>query len=204
MAAMLLVLNLLGYSSSEAKDSWDDWKLVERTMELLRSTSHEIGGKVSQQCVRTLELFTSCHKYSGNDCRMQGETAKVVVPFFGTLVLAPGKGFDMTDYRAMAQSTLATSQTGSEVDSMSSGSLIAQNEPFVGFDSYTNPMPMDVLGGDFLPASGDPQFSFHDAMSTSWPMNWNMDLDHDWSWYLGNNAENMKKVSSVVQPHNTC
>lgn len=199
---MLLVLNLLGYSTSETSENWDDWKLVERTIELLRSTSHEIGGKVSQQCVRALELFTSCHKYSGNDCRLQGETAKVVVPFFGTLILAPGRAFDMTDYRAMAQSTLPTPQTGSEGDNTSPGSLPTQNEPFIGFDSYTNPLPMEMLGGDFLQTHNDPCLTFPDAMSHGWPMNFNMDLDHDWSWYLGNNDEGMDKVSSVVQSRN--
>lgn len=182
-AAMLLVLHLLGYAASELHDNWDDWKLVESTIELLRSTTHEIGGKVSEQCVRTLELFTSCHQYSGTDCQMNGETAQVVVPFFGTLTLAPAKGFNIAGYRNkrnFAASSLPTPSTGSECGGTSPGYMPSQSQPFVGFDSYTNPLPTDFFGADLGQDFGNTATSgLPDPQMQTWPqqpLTFNMDL----------------------------
>lgn len=197
-SGMLLVLNILGYSTGESDDNWADWSLVEELIELLRSTTYEIGGKVSEQCVRVLELFMSCHKYSGDESQFNGETCQIVVPFFGKLIIAPGQRFDLNNYRSMA-SNLPTPPTTSESSGTTPGHIPQQIEPFIGFDSYTNPLPMDYLGQDFRQAplqqqqSNDPVLGFPQAY-------FNMDLDHDWSWYLGSNDQGMNKVTDTMRP----
>lgn len=209
---MVLVLNLMGYSSSaskgnskaqshETEEDAADWQLVESTTELLRSTTHEIGGKVSEQCVRCIELFTSCHKYPGSTEEMKGEQATVVVPFFGTLSLKPGKRFDSRDMKNVASSipTPPTSNSASASDYNGQSPFpFDTSEPFIGFDSYNNPLSTDFfangMGSFMIPnlvsSEQGPDRNEPTAMG-SWPNSsmLNMDLDHDWSWFFQQQPE---------------
>lgn len=215
---MILVLNLMGYASSasrrhpkphseDSEEDTADWQLVDSTTELIRSTTHEIGGKVSEQCIRCIELFASCHKYPGSVEEMKGETAKVVVPFFGTLVLAPGKRFDSQDMTKVASSlpTPPTNNSASASDYSGQSPLpFSSNEPFIGFDSYNNPLSNDFFGNGMVNLMDPPMDPMQrgsgsnvPAAMGSWPDTsmLSMDLDHDWSWYMsgGMNPTNMPK-----------
>ncbi|RFU32840.1 hypothetical protein B7463_g3502, partial [Scytalidium lignicola] len=97
-AAMLLLLSLLGYSRDSAGKASEaeakDWGLVNKTTELLHRASREPGGTIAAQSARALELIASLH----NGCdRRDGfastKTAKICIPYFGTISIGVGKNF---------------------------------------------------------------------------------------------------------------
>lgn len=96
-AAMLLLLNLLGYAQGtpfkDQNNEENDWELVEKTIEVLRSATNEAGGSIASQSAKALELIASSRNPT-RDCD-GSQAAKIVIPYFGTISIGPGKGFNM-------------------------------------------------------------------------------------------------------------
>lgn len=188
-AAVLVLLNLYAFSNGRTQDHLDDWELVFSMTELLRSTVNEVGGKVSAQCVRVLDQFTECKDAGCNtECKPGQQSIKITIPFYGTLSITNGADFQ-TDNAYHNVYPLLTPPAGSDSNVTSPDHAI--QEPVVGLNSFNNPMPLDFPVGDFQPL--EPQAASQDAMNASamgggWDM-WsgmlNMDLDHDWNWYMG-------------------
>lgn len=102
-AAMLLLLNLCGYSHqhrgnqpvpTDHEQDQRDSDLIDHTIQLLRDASREPGGVVAAQCAQALEMIA---RVRNGDCsevdKCRGETSQVSIPYFGTISIGPGKKF---------------------------------------------------------------------------------------------------------------
>ena len=103
-AAVLILLNLLGYSQQaqgslgpqhDHDQSQEDSALVDKTIEILNQASQEPGGHVSAQSAKALEVLAMgrhCtedeHKNAGKDASVQ-----ISIPFFGNIRIGAGKNF---------------------------------------------------------------------------------------------------------------
>jgi len=108
-AAMLLVLNLCGYSATHrqngASDSPDleqdqeDSELIDRTISLLRGASEEVGGVVAAQSAQALEMIAKVRHLTPEMAKvctpeeMERHTCQVSIPYFGTITIGAGKQF---------------------------------------------------------------------------------------------------------------
>lgn len=103
-AAMLLLLNLCGYSQQsrgavvmqpDLDQDQQDSALIDVTINLLRDGSKEAGGIVAQQSYKALEMVAQIRHgiddKAMEDC--QQETCQISIPYFGTVTMAPGKHF---------------------------------------------------------------------------------------------------------------
>ncbi|KIV93008.1 hypothetical protein PV10_04253 [Exophiala mesophila] len=102
-AAMLLLLNLCGYShqhrgnqpvSTDHEQGQRDSELIDHTIQLLRDASKEPGGVVAAQCAQALEVIARARNGEcdvAEQCR--GEASQVSIPYFGTISIGPGKKF---------------------------------------------------------------------------------------------------------------
>lgn len=94
-AAMLILLNLYGYSDGSQKNTEQDQSdsaLVDTTIEILRGASKEAGGIVAAQSLKALEMIAEarhgCNGEHNSQC-----TVKVSIPYFGTVRVGAGKKF---------------------------------------------------------------------------------------------------------------
>lgn len=102
-ASMLILLNNLGYSQNQADApadadttdrERDDWDLVYNTIAILNRCSNEAGGIVAAQSAKALKMFAKArHGCDAED--KDGDTCKVVIPYFGTITIGAGKNFRM-------------------------------------------------------------------------------------------------------------
>ena len=176
-AAMILVLNLLDhyrktetFNNSEAESDQD---LILITTDILRRASNETDGGVATQAARALEMFGKIKemplpvgKYGG-DC-----TAKVVIPYFGTVTIGPGTNLRGKTQRqnseAMVQPRQLPTPSDQSLDGSTPNSATQMIEPTIPFDFNYNDNSQDTgVYGDFF-------------------ANINFDLDQDWSWYWNN------------------
>ena len=106
-AAMLLLLNLLGYSQNartqfesgvdpsmsneDRTQDTRDWAMVDETIACLKRASNEAGGLIALQSAKVLDLLTSSRS-SPRDC--DGEmTCEVAIPMFGVLRIGAGSKY---------------------------------------------------------------------------------------------------------------
>ena len=102
-AAMLLLLNQLGYSQSHQNNDAsqeistserdnEDWELVYATIAILNRASLEAGGIVAAQSAKALKMIAKArHGCDADD----GDTCKISIPYFGTITIGAGKNFKM-------------------------------------------------------------------------------------------------------------
>lgn len=105
-AAMLLLLNLCGYSQqnrnshSTHPDHEQDQKdsdLIDHTIHLLKDAAKEAGGVVAAQSAQALEMLAKvrqgCTEREVKECAANQETCQVSIPYFGTISIGMGKKF---------------------------------------------------------------------------------------------------------------
>ena len=93
-AAMLILLNLYGYSRGSRKNvaqDQSDSALVDTTIAILRRASKEAGGIVAAQSLKALEMIAMARHCCGDEHK--GDTVKVSIPYFGTVTIGAGKNF---------------------------------------------------------------------------------------------------------------
>ena len=178
--AMILVLNLLDHYRNSGKldhnEADNDQALISVTTDILRRASMETDGGVATQAARALEIFANikelslpCTKFE-EDC-----TTKVVIPYFGTVVIGPGTSLKSRTQRQEPKPTLQLQQLptpseqsldGSTPESVQSGNPLV--EPAMPFDFNYGDISEDaIVNGDFL-------------------ADVNFDLDQDWTWFWNN------------------
>ena len=172
-AAMILVLNFLGVSSSnpgnEVKEADEDRKLVSTTTSILQRASVERGGGVATQAARALEMFI---KAKDHECLDGQAVCKVAIPYFGTVIFGPGTSF---------AKELRPTQHRPQVPT-------PEEEPPV----YLNPdqstcfveparIPPEFNNGGFPMQQTQSRGTDMNAFTTA-----NLDLDGDWSWFWDN------------------
>lgn len=176
-AAMVLVLNFLGVSSSnpdtEVKEADEDRKLVSTTASILQHASLGAGGGVATQAARALEMFLKSKDHGSIDCQA---TCKVAIPYFGTVIIAPGTSF------------ANRSKPGTQVAPPQAQVPTPEEEPLV----YLNPdqtvpcadpapIPLEFNNGGFPLQQPQNLGTGVNAFPTA-----NLDLDGDWSWFWDN------------------
>ncbi len=95
-AALLILLNLYGYSHGSQKNAEQDQSdsaLVDTTIEILRRASSEAGGIVAAQSLKALEMIAEA-RHGCPENRAHG-TVKVSIPYFGTVTVTAGKSFQI-------------------------------------------------------------------------------------------------------------
>lgn len=176
-AAMILILNLLDLygrnGSRDYSEAEDDQTLILSTTGILQRASSETDGGVATQAARALENFgnikemTSLGGKSGYDC-----TAKMVIPFFGTVVFGPGASFkEQANTRESSQPQQLPTPGESSLDGSTSGSApsnIPSMAPMIPFESNHGENMQGVNMDDDI---------FADI---------NFDLDQDWTWFWNN------------------
>ena len=189
-AAMLLVLNLIGFRGSTAKHSEEDddrdWDLLISTNRMLQQASEATDGVVASQATRALDMFT---RVRNTECTGYLEaTCKIVIPYFGTIQFGPGK--DFAKRQAPAQGVDAMPQpsglpTPAESHSGSAGEPANSiSDPFISLDSYMAQVPLNLeLGGPQMEQSSADTNSYDYSLTDV-----NLDLDHDWTWYPGGHS----------------
>lgn len=103
-AAMLLLLNICGYSARQPgslpespafEQDQNDLSLIHEIISMLYDASDEPGGAVSAQCAQTLEMLAQVKKGISNqelDKSTDG-SVQVSIPYFGTMTIRLGKQF---------------------------------------------------------------------------------------------------------------
>lgn len=176
-AAMILVLNLLDhYRNSNTVDHSEaehDQDLILVTTNILQRASVETDGSVATQAARALEIFSKIQamvlQKSEEDC-----TTKIVIPYFGTVLIGPGTSFrdqgqvhkpESMAYPQQLPTPSERSLDGSTPDVMASENSAISTAPFdlqFGVDTGG----MGINGDVFADAS--------------------FDLDQDWTWFWNN------------------
>lgn len=93
-AAILILLNLYGYSHGSQKNAEQDQSdsaLVDTTIEILRRASKEAGGIVAAQSLKALEMIAEARHGCPDEAHQ--DTVKVSIPYFGTVTVGAGKNF---------------------------------------------------------------------------------------------------------------
>ncbi|EED14840.1 C6 finger domain protein, putative [Talaromyces stipitatus ATCC 10500] len=89
--AMLLIINLIGYSEDSPNHSPEqdekDWALVDETTEVIRHAAAEPAGTVARQSLLILEGISS---NVDKECPSSA-SCKISVPYFGSVTVTPGK-----------------------------------------------------------------------------------------------------------------
>ena len=173
-AAMVLVLNLLSTSqSSSARDQEDavkDEELVTITHDLLHRASLETEGGVTTQAARALKMFCRAR---ADRCPADQKSARLVIPYFGSVIFEPGKSFQNPSYLSACNQPPVQLPTP-ENSSLDSALQTPANNNFLA------PMPSDYNFGGY--PIQQPQ-SLGDGEMFA---NVNLDLDQDWSWFWDN------------------
>ena len=176
-AAMILVLNFLSVSpsnsASEVREADEDRELVSVTTSIMQRASLEAGGGVVTQAARALEMFTKSADYSSpaGQC-----TAKLAIPYFGTVVFGPGKSFANQSCRenraSQPQHQIPTPEEESQ-PLLDSDQWVPSTNPNQGYlDSNYDGFPLPQTQGL---ASNSDAFA-----------NIDLDLDGDWGWFWDN------------------
>ncbi|KIW12122.1 hypothetical protein PV08_09396 [Exophiala spinifera] len=103
-AAMLLLLNLCGYSQQhrgsnpqppDLEQDQKDSGLIDQTISLLKDAAKEGGGVVAAQSAQALEMLAHARHCPETDIkdRPAGATCQVSIPYFGTISIGMGKQF---------------------------------------------------------------------------------------------------------------
>jgi hypothetical protein len=193
-ACILLVLGLLGYGRKNVyapTQDEEDWKLIEQSMDIFKRASSEKGGKVAAQSYEALSQLHQVKNFDvGPDTNCGQQSAKIVIPFFGTISIQMGRNF-----RHIA-SPGSTSQ-----DTPESKSITTPSTPSLGdvtsqaAASFSTMDPQIMYEGYYMPQSTfDPQMAdeslaaYMPAPATggfNWPNTMgNMDIDQDWNWFM--------------------
>lgn len=177
-AGMVLVLNLLSISqSSSARDQQEaneDEELITITTDLLDRASLETDGGVTTQAARALKMFC---KARAEPCPAGQTAARVVIPYFGTVVFGPGKSFANQTYLNTAESAKQPVQLPTpEMETLNN---FSQDTP--GVDSFSAAMPSDFNFGGY-PIQQQQGAGIDGGVFA----NVNLDLDQDWSWFWNN------------------
>lgn len=179
-AAMVLVLNSLSPSgmiaAADIQEAEKDQELISITTQILHQASVETDGGVATQAAKALELFSRPR----DQCPAGQTTAKIVIPYFGTVVFGPGASFE--DRSSKASTTRSSPQTH---QLPTPGSDII-NEPQLmpAYDLFPNSQPYDFNLGNY-----PTQQQVQDGGMGGGPdmfSNINLDLDQDWSWFWNN------------------
>lgn len=200
-ACILLVLGLLGYGGSSAHNPFQDesdWALIETSMDIFKRASSEKGGRVAAQSYRALEQL---HRVKHYNCEgpntNPSETAKIVIPFFGTISVQRGQSFKHVATTPAPPSVSCSAQT-------SPSTLPITNPATPDFSSvhqqaatgYSSMDPQIMYDGFYIPQAStgfEPQFNDESLASYITPASnigvWqnnvgSMDLDQDWSSFL--------------------
>ena len=179
-AAMILVLNLLDhYRRSETLDHSEadnDQDLISITTDILQRASAETDGGVATQAARALEIFGNIKELPLPVGKSEKEcTTKVVIPYFGTVVIGPGTslkgGAQMPKPKSTPQIQQLPTPSDQSLDGMNSESATPSNsliEPTIPFSfNYGEDSEDPGVNSDFL-------------------ANVNFDLDQDWNWFWDN------------------
>jgi len=169
-AAMVLVLNLLSISqSSLARDQQEatvDEELVTITHDLLHRASLETEGGVTTQAAKALKMFC---KSRAEPCDPEQKVARLVIPYFGTVVFGPGKNLTNQSYLKPSEAVRQPIQLPTPEMETLDNSLQDAN-----FDNLLASIPSDLNFGAGIDG----------GMFT----NVNLDLDQDWSWFWNNTS----------------
>ena len=179
-AAMILVLNLLDhYRKSDTVDHNEaehDQDLILVTTNILQRASVETGGSVATQAAKALEMFSKIQamtcpcRESGVDC-----ATKVVIPYFGTVVIGPGTSFEeqaqvkKSEMMACAQQLPTPSERS--LDGSTPGTMASENSAMIPTGPFDLQYGVDTGG---MGINGD---VFADV---------SFDLDPDWTWFWDN------------------
>ena len=156
-------------SSNHHEQDKKDWDLIYKTIGILRCASSEYGGAAALQGARALEMMCTA-RYG---CSGDQKTAKVVIPYFGSVIIRSRK--DVQEQRHMAQLPTPSESTPSSHDTPREQISF----DYVTFDSYFAPVTTSASD------QSNPQQTIPDvSMDQSWNNMFNVDLDQDWSWYL--------------------
>ena len=179
-AAMILVLNLLDhYRKSEIVDHSEaekDQDLISATADVLQRASVGTDGGVATQAARALEIFGKIKELSLPVGKSEGScTTKVVVPYFGTVVIGPGTSLRDQAQMQAPSLTLQPQQLPTPSDQSLDGSTSESGPPS---DSLIEPMmPFDFnYSEDSEGTSGNGAFF----------ANIDFNLDQDWNWFWDN------------------
>ena len=177
--AMILVLNLFDhYRKSGILDHSEadkDQDLITSTTDILRRASVETDGGVATQAARALELFGNIKGLSLPYAESEEHcTAKVVIPYFGTVVIGPGTSLKCETQRQESKATDQPRQLPTPSDqsiNSNSESATPNNplmDPTIPFDFNNGEISDDInVNGGFL-------------------ADINFDLDQDWNWFWNN------------------
>lgn len=179
-AAMILVLELLDhYRKTEVLDHRQaecDQGLLTETTEILQRASFETDGSVATQAARALEVFSNIREVVLPVGKPVEECArKVVIPYFGTVVIGPG-----TIFRDQAQAFKPSSTPEPQQLPTPSDQSLDSSTPEFAPPSNSSMAPVvpfdldDVANTQGMGMNGD---IFADI---------NFDLDQDWSWFWNN------------------
>ena len=185
---MVLVVHRTGDTRqfSVQDEAHSDWRQIEATVELIRATGNEIGGKVSHQCVRALELFTACTKNTGNSYpSSKAGTVKIFIPLFGTLTIST-----LPDRTGHATSTPSSTSMSTNISapaprSQDLSSSWPLTDTLTGYDGF-----VDFAASDYNTFNIPPHMPTDGSMIDPTAHNWsgpgsmgNFDLDMDWPIY---------------------
>lgn len=188
-AAILLLLNIFGYSQgsiSDPKQEANDSVLVDQTIATLHEASKEAGGVVAAQSAKALEMLGLARR----GCSNPGEhTAKIAIPYFGTITIGAGKSFRNrgNDPLQVGSNNANPIQIPTPPDSIGGNGgnglvvpdqsqTVLADDPFIAFDSYTTMAPTDPNLSAVQNYMNDPSFGL-------WPYVTNFDLDQGWNWF---------------------
>ncbi|MCJ1411310.1 hypothetical protein MMC19_005398 [Ptychographa xylographoides] len=169
-AAMILILHLLGQSSSTLHDperDARDWELVGSSTRDMQRVSQEMSCAVAGQGAKILDDIQNARYLECGD-----KNYEAVIPYFGKIRIRRGPNL-VSQMKSSGVSPSTTCQLLTPPDSISTVSEFGQ-EPLVSVDSYFQPVPYS-----------------EDATNTQgidWMSTLNLDLRDDWNWFV-NGAE---------------
>lgn len=179
-AAMILVLNLLDhYRRSEILDHSEaemDQDLISVTTAILRQASSETDGGAATQAARALESFGNIKEIvRPGVCSDYNCTARVVIPFFGTVVIGPGTSFEKPA-QAHKPEVIPQPQQLPTPGEQSLDGFTPEPAPS-GISPMASMVPFDINYGENTQSVGNNGDIFADV---------NFDVDQDWSWFWNN------------------
>ncbi|MCJ1341442.1 hypothetical protein MMC09_006738 [Bachmanniomyces sp. S44760] len=190
-AAVLLLLGLLGYGKMSSAHNPEqeelDWKLVEITKNVFRRASAEQGGEHAFQALQLLDTLSAARQqeHSPEGSTKPKFAGKMIVPYFGTITIAPGSKFS-AEKTASVMDRPQPSAGGPMAAPLSNPSAMPTMPPDI-------PLPGGALA---MPETYQPSLAFDgfDPTQTSpfgfpqvegdWQSMMDMDIDQDWNWYL--------------------
>ena len=184
---VMLLLNAYGLAA--LPDQSQDLKLVADVKNLFNAAITESGNPrdtVQDQAVRTLSMMLDCES-SEKQCEGKNQDCKVVIPYFGTITVRPGKDFALFEQNsqnlrreaAVRSASICSNPTTQQwqqlptppqgPSSISSGSNTASPDAntSISFDPFNLPMPSGFGNLDVSSAGSDQ--TFFDQQIQSFP-----------------------------------